>query len=105
MLLGNIDTHMAVGLEELEGSGRECDSPRKRPVPWFGVMGSFMSAVAGGGSVFMSLWKIWVLGIAVIRGSVYHCMTLGTSLGRELDSFATSCSTSLQECAKLMASG
>ena len=33
---------VVAGLEELEEFGRECDSPRKRPVHWFGVMGSFM---------------------------------------------------------------
>ena len=30
------------GLEELEGLGRECDSPRKRPVHWFGDMEKYM---------------------------------------------------------------
>ena len=68
--------------EELEGSGRECGSPRKRPVLWFGVMESFMFCMAKGGHVFMFLLKIWGLGIAVIKRGVYHCIILGISLGK-----------------------
>ena len=57
-----------VGLEELEVVGRECDSPRKRPVLWFGNMGIFICCGASGGDAFMLLGIFGVLRASVLRG-------------------------------------
>ena len=50
LLVLDVVVQVPVGLEELEVVGRECDSPRKRPVLWFGNMGIFICCGA-------SRWK------------------------------------------------
>ena len=75
-----------VGLKELEGLGRECDLPRKRPVRWFVGMVFPMFFMVFGGRDFILLMRLWVLGLAVIRGDVSHCMSMVSFLGRVLGS-------------------
>ena len=80
-------------VEELEGSGRECDSPRKRPVHWFGVVGNVMLCMVGDGNVFMFLGMLWALGTAVLRGDAYHCVIMGIFLGLGWGSSTPGCCT------------
>ena len=72
------------GLKELEGLGRECDLPRKRPVRWFADMVFPMSFMVLGGRDFVLLMRLWVQGLAVIRGDVSHCMSMVSFLGKGL---------------------
>ena len=72
------------GLKELEGLGRECHLPRKRPVRWFADMVFLMSFMVLGGRDFVLLMRLWVQGLSVIRGDVYHCMSMVSFLGKAL---------------------
>ena len=50
-------------------TGRECDLPRKRTVRWFAGMVFPMSFMVLGGRDFVLSMRLWVLGLAVIRGT------------------------------------
>ena len=70
------------GLKELEGLGRECDLPRKRPVRWFAGMVFPMFFTVLGERDFDLMMRFWVLGLAVIKGDVFHCMSTVFFLGK-----------------------
>ena len=63
------------GLKELEGLGRECDLPRKRPFRWFVGMVLPMFFTVLGGRGFVLMMRFRVLGLTVIKGDVFHCMS------------------------------
>ena len=57
--------------EELEGFGRECVSPRKRPVLWFEDMGKYIPCMARGGQRLHASGEfLGSLRAAVLRGGV-----------------------------------
>ena len=62
------------GLEELEGLGRECGSPRKRTAHKFGTVGIPLSCPTGGGKGFVQLDRCRV---SVIRGGVCQDVLMG----------------------------
>ena len=69
-----------VGQEELEGSGRKCVSPRKRPVLWSADMGISMFCMAKGRKDFIFMG--FLLGVmAVAKGGVCRCMITWGSPG------------------------
>ena len=78
---GRVNSVVA-GLKELEGLGRECDLPRKRPVRWFAGMVFPMSFMVFGGRDFVLLTRLWVQVLAEIRGDVCHCMSMVFSSSR-----------------------